>query len=87
MPLIYHFNSALHGGLLFSRGLMSYAFQKGLIDFGDEDTHADELLGYTTAAIGVMFQMRYGFAVPFPLNIPLLPLSIAENTIAWLVSF
>lgn len=78
--------SALAGGLLFSRGLMNFAFKKGLIEFGEEDTHADEILGYATAAIGVLFQLRYGFKVPFPLNIPLLPLSITESIITWAVA-
>jgi hypothetical protein len=32
-----------------------------------------------------LFQLRYGFQVPFPLNIALLPLSITEGLINWMV--
>ena len=42
---------------------MRYALKHKLIHVGEEDTHADEILGFGTAALGFLFQLRYGFTV------------------------
>ena len=65
---------------------MRYALKHKLIHVGEEDTHADEILGFGTAALGFLFQLRYGFTVPFPLNIALLPISVTESIITWMVA-
>ena len=51
--------------------------------FDPNDSYIDEAIGYTLGAIGFYFQITNGFALQFPLNLILLPLSIVE----WLLRF
>ena len=43
-----------------------------------DKTYFDEMIGYGLAAAGFYFQLTSGFALPFPLNLVFLPLSIVE---------
>ena len=74
---------ALRGGLLFSRSLMRWANQRGMLGLSEKDTYADEVLGFAVAIGGFWSQLEHGFAVPFPLNIVFLPLTIIE----WFLRF
>jgi len=83
--------SALAGGLLATRALMSILSQKG-ITFGGYipdnhlDTSKDEMVSYAFAAAGCYFQFKNGFGLPFPFNIIFMPLGWAEYYIKWSVT-
>lgn len=89
--IISAFTSALAGGLIVSRTFLKKCREKG-IDFGgmipktDEETNIDEYLGYAFAAIGFYFQFRSGFGAPFPFNLVLWPLTMAEYYIRWSIT-
>ena len=57
------------------------------------DAHLDlvEKIGMGIAFLGLAFQLNYGFAVPFPLSLLLLPFtiipSILETILTWMVAF
>lgn len=78
--------SAIRGGLLFSRRILKCLNKRGIIDFDDEETYLDEILGWGLAAVGIYFQIMNLFAIPFPLNLLLFPVSIFENTLIWIIS-
>jgi len=84
--VISAFHSGVKGGLLFSRSMMNYGNKKGYINIKHEDTNMDEIAGWALAAIGVYFQVSYGFALPFPFNILFFPITVAEWAIIWIVS-
>lgn len=84
--IISSVQTAIRGGLMFSRRILYFLNQKGFIQFNDEDSYLDELLGWTVAFFGVYFQLTSYFGVPFPLNILLLPLSVVETYLSWIVS-
>lgn len=46
--------------------------------FEPNESFIDEIIGYTLAAVGFGFQFFNGFALPFPLNLIFLPLTIIE---------
>jgi len=89
--IISAFYSGIRGGKLFAVALMDFLSQQGWINylpcvanpFDPNDSYIDEAIGYTLGAIGFYFQITNGFALQFPLNLILLPLSIVE----WLLRF
>lgn len=78
--------SAVRGGLLFSRNLLTYCEQMGFFRINAEESIVDEVLGYAVAALGVYWQVSSGFQLPFPLNLLLLPATLAEWALLWLVN-
>jgi hypothetical protein len=81
--VISAFTSALAGGLLVSRAILLILF-KGKTKH--EDTNADEIASYAFAAAGFYFQYSMSFNTPFPLNILLFPVEVAEYYIRWAVT-
>ena len=77
---------ALRGGLLFSRSLLRYARRRGVITWSEDETHIDEVVGYAVAAAGLGCQLSYGFALAFPLNVVLAPLTAVEWYIRWSIT-
>jgi hypothetical protein len=77
--------SAIRGGLMASRRLMKFANNRGWINMKEEDTYADEYLGWVLAAIGVYFQITRFFAIPFPLNMLLWPCDLFESSMRWVI--
>ncbi len=74
--------SALRGGLMFSRAMLNYLNKRGVSSFSlggksvslrHEDTYLDEAVGYLLAAVGFWVQLRLGFGMPFPLNVVMWP--------------
>merc|ERR1712196_540847 len=64
------FQAAMRGGLMASRGAMSYMISKGwLPNVKHEDTYMDEIAGYTIAGLGFYYQLKSHFNIPFPLNL------------------
>jgi len=84
--VISAFHSAIRGGLMFTRNLITYLNEMKFINFDDKDTYMDEVIGYGVAALGFLVQIFFGFALPFPLNILLLPFTIAEYLLISLVA-
>jgi len=85
------FNSALRGGKMFAEGAINILPEKGIMDklpdclvgeerpFNPDKSYLDEVIGYPLAAFGFYYQVIHNFAiVPFPLNIVVAPLAIAE---------
>lgn len=81
--VISAFTSALAGGLIMSRALIRIRF-KG--DKNHEDTYTDEIVSYVFGGLGFYFQYNHSFSAPFPLNILLFPVGLAENYIRWAVT-
>ena len=66
-----------------SRALIRIRF-KG--DKNHEDTYTDEIVSYVFGGLGFYFQYNHSFSAPFPLNILLFPVGLAENYIRWAVT-
>jgi hypothetical protein len=83
--------SAMIGGLMVSRSLMSYMMEKGINPGGllpkdDKDTYIDEVTGWSLAALGFYVQFKLNFAAPFPLNWLLFPFEWLEYYIQWSIT-
>ena len=83
--------SGLRGGLLFSRGVAAWLNKRGhtsLLGFSLEPdkTYLDEAVGFALAAFGFYVQWEFGFSLPFPFNIVMLPLDVVEWWIRWSVT-
>jgi len=67
-------------------GLIGLLQEKNLMEkvpmiaqpFDPNESYLDEVIGYGLAAVGFAFQLFNGFALPFPLNLVFLPLTIIE---------
>jgi len=78
--------SGLRGGRLFADAVCEILIEKGWMEklpfvsvpFKADESYLDELLGYSMAAFGFLFQLVSGFGLPFPLNIIFLPLTLIE---------
>ena len=77
------FASALAGGLIMSRAML-LVFYKGKKDHGE--TMVDEIASYALAALGFYFQYSFSFSTPFPLNVVLFPVGLADYYIRWAVT-
>lgn len=84
--IISAFHSAMKGGLMFSRNVMEYLCEMKIVTINHEDTVIDEIVGYSLTFIGVFFQLRYGFSLPFPLNVLLFPVSLVEYFLIYTIS-
>lgn len=83
--------SALTGALIISRALLSIAHHNGItlngmIPKDHEDTYVDEATSYFFAFLGIWFQFKNQFDVPFPLNLILWPMEICEYMIRWSIT-
>jgi hypothetical protein len=77
--LVSALHLALYGGLLCSRSLLRFAQRRGhLANLQEDDTYADEIVGYAIAGCGFYTQLSQGFCMPFPLNIVFLPFTWIE---------
>jgi len=84
--IISAYYAALRGGLMFGRGVLHYASKMGFFSIDPDESIIDEVIGYSVAALGLYWQLSEGFSVPFPLNILLLPASICEYYLLWMVN-
>jgi len=81
------YHSAITGGLLFSRNTLCYF--KVISEENSQLLLSRCLVGllaYSAALLGVWFQLSMGFALPFPLNVLLFPLSAVEYLLVWCVN-
>jgi hypothetical protein len=88
--VVSSYHSAIRGGLMFSKNLLGYLVDMGVLkgwDLSDSTLfYADRSVGYLFAALGLWFQLSYGFALPFPLNVLLFPFTILEYILVWVVN-
>lgn len=84
--VISAFHSAIRGGNMFGKNIVEYLNKMGYITLDAKDTILDEVLGYAVAALGLYFQLSYGFGLPWFLAIPLFPFSILERYLMWVVN-
>lgn len=84
--IISAFHSAMRGGLMFSRNILHYLSVMKYVQIDHETTYLDEMIGYALAAVGLIFQLSFGFGLPFPLNIILFPFSVLEYLLVWFVN-
>mmetsp|Transcript_58226 Transcript_58226/g.189799 ORF Transcript_58226/g.189799 Transcript_58226/m.189799 type:complete len:345 (-) Transcript_58226:124-1158(-) len=79
-------HSAIKGGLLFGHYLVEFLHEKKIINFTPEQAYLDEAIGWGVALAGLLFQFSWGFHLPFPLNLLLLPVQFVEGFITWSVN-
>ncbi len=89
--IIITVTSALTGALLVSRALLKLAQShgvtlNGMVPKDDRDTYLDEVVSYVIAFIGIWFQFKIRFDIPFPLNLFLWPLEIIEYLIKFSIT-
>ena len=78
--VISAFYSAIRGSQLFIRGALEWAHEQKMIDSEiDESSLIYNGLVAGLAGLGFLFQLWFGFGSPFPLNVFLFPLTLAEN--------
>jgi len=86
--IIYAATSAMTGSVIATRALLLILKKKGFNVPEDlNDTSVDEIMGYCVAFLGFYFQFKMNFSVPFPFNVLLFPLEIAEYYIRWMVTY
>jgi len=85
-------HSATRGAQMACEGLICYLVRNKILDIpiskaGDFKT-SKEFVYFSTAlaAFGLFWQMRNGFAMPFPLNLLLLPFTMFEATLGYFVA-
>jgi len=83
--------SGLRGGLLFSRGMCAWLNRRGHKSFlglslEPDKTYLDEAVGYVLAALGFYVQWQFGFGIPFPFSLVMLPLDAVEWYVRWSVT-
>jgi len=84
--IISAFHSAIRGGLMFGRGIISYLHNAGWLSYDHEESIIDEIIGWSTAAAGFYVQFQLRFSLPFILNIILWPFTVIEWYIVWTIS-
>lgn len=80
------FHSAIKGGFLLSRNFLLYLAARNIIEINLEETLIDEVFGILFAFFGLLFQLSHSFALPFPLNVLLFPLTCIESLLVWLAA-
>lgn len=81
------FHSAIRGGMLFARTLLSYLDKHGYIKFKEDESYLDEIAGGSLAAFGFICQLQSGFSLFFPLNILLFPVTLLEYALQLCATF
>lgn len=91
--VIAMYYSALRGGQMFANALFELLNLTGYVkhlgrvpglsldeqgNLDPADTIIDEVIGYTLAGCGMLYQVQTGFHLPFPINLLLAPVSILE---------
>eukprot|EP00812_Abedinium_dasypus_P011438 NODE_4996_length_621_cov_242.840989.p1 GENE.NODE_4996_length_621_cov_242.840989~~NODE_4996_length_621_cov_242.840989.p1 ORF type:complete len:117 (+),score=42.29 NODE_4996_length_621_cov_242.840989:3-353(+) len=76
-------HSAARGGKMFGTQLVIEAHKRGYMKKGPEESNIDEIVGWSIAALGFLWQLAYGFHLPFILRIFTFPFEILEGLIVW----
>ncbi|KNC50831.1 inframe stop codon [Thecamonas trahens ATCC 50062] len=86
--IIATFHAAVKGGFLFTKGVLHYAERRGFAAASkvEEGSPAFTGMALAVAALGFYFQASSWFGgLPFPINILLLPFTIVEYILTWIV--
>ena len=67
------------------RASRPHVIRYGYISVDHDETYADEVAGYSLAFLGLAFQIKCGFAIPFPFNLLFLPFTVVETFIVWTI--
>ncbi|EOD13876.1 hypothetical protein EMIHUDRAFT_311223 [Emiliania huxleyi CCMP1516] len=88
--------SSIKGGFMFSRGVMAHLWGTGHKNLGPLSLDSEDFppppppnrkaFGYSVAALGFYIQWSWGFGLPFPLSLVMLPFDILEWYIRWSIS-
>lgn len=92
------FYSALRGGRLVADALLELVAARGwqkhverlpgvASPFRADASRLDEAVAFGLAALGLGFQLASGLALPFPLNLALLPLTALEWALRWQITW
>lgn len=85
--IISSVQSALRGGLMFSRNMLILAAKhKFLPNIDLEKTYLDEAIGWGLGAACILWQLRSFYTLSFPFNFILFPVTAAETSLQWYVS-
>lgn len=87
MRVITSVFAAIRGSELFVMGVIAYLERYGYVRHGlfDEGSPAVVAAWSFLTLLGVYWQISSGFKLPFPLNLFLLPFSIAEQIVVFTV--
>lgn len=84
--IISGFHSAIRGGQVMSLALFTLLKERGIFVIDPEQSHLDEIAGWSFAFIGFLFQWNCGFSVPTLFSLFLWPVQFIESFIVWQVS-
>ncbi|CAM9702484.1 unnamed protein product, partial [Ascophyllum nodosum] len=79
--------SAVKGGLLFSRSLMRFISDTTSFKLDPDDSFMDEILGWTLAACGAYFQIGDNWNLPVLVRLLLWPAYFTEIFLQWSVTW
>jgi hypothetical protein len=80
-------HSAMLGGLIAGRAILRMLNERKLINLDLNASLLDEVLGWIITAAGIYFQFSNNLKLPFPLNLLLLPLSLIDYVLEWVVTW
>lgn len=79
-------HSALRGGEQFTKGLVLFLARNNYSVTVSEGSHLFAAVMYFVALVGFYWQISHSFSLPFPLNILLFPLTVAEWLVRYIIS-
>ncbi|CAM9702415.1 unnamed protein product [Ascophyllum nodosum] len=79
--------SAVRGGLLFSRSLMRFISDTTFLKLDPDNSFMDEILGWTLAACGAYFQIDNNWDLPMSVSLLLWPAYFIEIFLKWSVTW
>lgn len=79
--------AGIKGGLIVSHCLFDLIRERGWMSATDDETIADDVIGWTLAGCGIYQQLWRGGACPFPLNVFMWPLDFLEVWLKWSVTY
>jgi hypothetical protein len=96
--VISAFYSGLRGGKIFASALCDIIEEKGWSEyveklpgvtkpFSPDTSYFDEVVAYSLAGLGIVWQLSSGFVLGFPINLLLLPLTIIEWFLEWQITW
>ena len=81
------FHSAIRGAHMFTTNVLEYLTSQGYMSNEQQSVLLLKTFGAPAlAAIGLWFQFRSGFTLPFPLNVLLFPFTLIEWFLLWAVN-
>ena len=81
------FHSAIRGAHMFITNVLDYLISQGYLSKEQRAALQLDTIGAPAlAAVGLWFQFRTGFSLPFPLNVLLFPFTLLEWFLLWAVN-